>query len=157
MRKFLILFLFLPLFTLAQNQTDTVRIYVTEDEKDCIQRIHDSPEAIKLLMSFIMSDADKMQQLRRELMNDPEVQRMIRDVQTQMRDGHGMQDDPQYQRQEGIDQRQDGMDQRHDGMDQRHDGMDHRQEGTETGQDRIQDFERDRPVTQPDSDTTIVR
>jgi Skp family chaperone for outer membrane proteins len=106
MKKLFLLLMFLPFVVLAQNQSDTSRIIVTEDVKECVQEIYDNPQALKLIMSMLMGDKEKMREVRQELMQDPSMQQMMRDMQREMRDEQGT---PHHQ--EGMHQQKDMPDQ----------------------------------------------
>jgi hypothetical protein len=105
MKKILFLFLFLPVFMIAQEMdTTSNQIVLTEDVNECVQKIHDNPDAIKYLMSIIMSDRDKMIRLRDELMSDPAMQKMMRDAHNEMMNEDGMHNNMQHQ--DGMNQQQ---------------------------------------------------
>jgi hypothetical protein len=103
MKKLVFMFLFLPLFVVAQEQIDTSsnRIIIEQRDQDCVQRISENPDAIKLLMGMLMGDSEKMRNVRNQLRNDPAMQQMMRDAQNRMREEGGhMQNGMHHQRQE---------------------------------------------------------
>jgi hypothetical protein len=90
MKRILMFLFILPFFAFAQDEENT--IVVTEDVNECVQEIYDKPDAIKLLMTTIMSDQSKRQELYSELRSDPEFNQMMRQMQTEVRDGRMHQD-----------------------------------------------------------------
>jgi Sec-independent protein translocase protein TatA len=136
MKKIFLFLLLLPFFVYAQDNLDTSKnkIVVTEEVQDCIQRIHDNPDALKLLMSVIMSDRTKMHQLREELMSDPSFQQMIREFRNEMRG------------------EQNQMDNRNDNMMKDHNMQEENQDMHEEDQNMHED-----DMNTIESDTTGVR
>ena len=97
MKKFFLLVFIVSFLSFAQEQIDTTenRIVVTEDVNDCVQKIYDNPDAIKLLLTLMAADKEKMKQIHKELMSDPEVQQIMRDMRNQMHEGK-MRDDKMH-------------------------------------------------------------
>jgi hypothetical protein len=79
MKKLFYVLALFPFVMFAQQdvtgETDTTdnKIIVSEDVNDCINRIHDNPAVIKLLIRNLAKDKDKMREVYREIINDPEM------------------------------------------------------------------------------------
>jgi hypothetical protein len=96
--------------TTNQRQTDPATrqaqttVTPSPDITNCIQKIYNDPEAIKLLMKSMMADHQNMQRIHSQLKNDPEMRQMMQqmrsmmdqDMHHQMNDGHG---ETQHQKQ----------------------------------------------------------
>jgi hypothetical protein len=93
MKKLFFIFLALPLFMLAQEVRDTSqnRIVVDEDVNECVQGIFKSTDGAKQLLRKITSDREHMRELHNEVMSDPNMQNIIRNMRTGMHGQEGMQ------------------------------------------------------------------
>ncbi len=91
MKKILLIILISPLIMLAQNNstvkdTSQNKIVVTEDVKDCVDKIYDNTDALKLLLTDLMGDKAKMRQIHEEFMQDPQMRKVMNEMIKQFRD-----------------------------------------------------------------------
>lgn len=99
MKKILIVLILFPFFIYAQqDQTDTTdnAIVVSEDVNDCITKIHDNPAAVKLFLRNLAQNPQKMRDTYRQLVNDPEVRRLVEEIRNNMRAEEQPNGDRQY-------------------------------------------------------------
>lgn len=92
MKKLFLLMCLTPFFIFAQQDTTANKITVTEEINDCVNNVYNNPDAIKLLMMRLMSDKEKMKEIHKQVMADPEMRKMMQDMRKEMHMEHDMED-----------------------------------------------------------------
>lgn len=87
MKEIILMFFLVSMVSFAQ--TDTSGRMLSRDVQDCIQKIYGNPDAIKQLMTTLMKDKETMRRIHRELMNDPDMKRMMQEMRSEMDKGMG--------------------------------------------------------------------
>jgi hypothetical protein len=99
MKKLIFALILFPFFIYAQEDvkgtTDTTdnKIIVSEDVNDCINRIHDNPAVIKLLIRNLAKDREKMREVYKEIIDDPEMVEIINEIKNNIRAEEKMKDE----------------------------------------------------------------
>jgi hypothetical protein len=83
MKLLIIILIFLPLNLFAQNGTDSVNTkpVVPRSVNECVNEVSRNNDAIKLLLTDITADKNKLKEVVSEITNDPDM----KDVLTKLR------------------------------------------------------------------------
>ncbi|MFO7446870.1 MAG: hypothetical protein R6W90_10920 [Ignavibacteriaceae bacterium] len=95
MKKTIMLFLTVPFILFAQGIQDTTadRIVISENAWECINDISENPDAVKYLLQTLVSDKEKFKSLIREVVNDPAMKEVIRELRNTLREDRGLIDE----------------------------------------------------------------
>ncbi len=80
MKKFILMFLVVTAGLFAQNMEDTSanKIVLKEDVKECVDQVYNNVDAIKLLLTNLSSDENKLNEIMTEIKDDKQMRPVLK-------------------------------------------------------------------------------